>query len=1015
MLPNKLVLQAFGPFAAREEIDFSKLHSTSLFLINGPTGAGKSTILDAICFALYGQTTGNERDGAQMRSDYAKENLETVVEYQFCLADKRYKVRRAPAQTRAKTRGEGYRQIPSDAQLWVEAEPEQWLLQGKSVQEVNEAVVTLLGLSAAQFRQVIVLPQGKFREFLLADSRARESILAALFKTDIYSKIENILKEQASAIRQNSADFDVQKNTLLEVAAVLNEEELSVRLEALRNALEKNKASRSVADEALAKSLKRYEDACRLMEKFTALQASQSLIEQLGTKRSEIDLDKANLAKLQQANELRALVSEAQNLDEQQHNNKKQQARLAKLSEEKAKDLRLLIQKNLLVQEQYKSIDELRAALERNKQLLNDYTTQQTILNEIEQSEKQRALIKKQLDLCTKKRAELKSTLSLLEQRIQQEPQLLDAREQAREDCRNAELQLQNTQNMAGLQAVLREEQAHLVKADGELKEAQELMENASRVLTETQLQWHLQQAAILAQQLQVGKPCPVCGSLEHPNPCVTQGILVSAEHLEQLKQELEKRQAEKEKSWQAHNKRFQQVESIKSSIAQQTVLVADWHSGLVEEATAVLHAKTEILESLSQSVNKLQAEKHRHLELVQQDKSLVEQEKAELINQSKIDQKLADLYTQAQRLGNQLKEGAVAQTFVSEIDETERKISQLQQQRDETQQNVSACEKQKAEHDASLKLLVQQFEERLSLIDDLKSELNKKIQASPFSDKDDLLRALEQASELPVIQARIEEFEKTWIKQSALLENLKQELTGKSMPNLSDFEQELEAQRLEQNKIEEAFIQSQSDFNQVQNFSKRLAQLNKRFAKLNDQYKVIGTMADVANGHNDSRISLQRFVLSVLLDDVLQQGNLRLQKMSLGRYSMQRKEERSKGNRASGLEVEIFDQYSGRSRSAATLSGGESFIAALALALGLADVVQAQSGGVRLDALFIDEGFGSLDSEALELAMRVLLDMQERGKMTGIISHVQELKEQIPVILDVLPSREGSRVVLRS
>jgi exonuclease SbcC len=260
-------------------------------------------------------------------------------------------------------------------------------------------------------------------------------------------------------------------------------------------------------------------------------------------------------------------------------------------------------------------------------------------------------------------------------------------------------------------------------------------------------------------------------------------------------------------------------------------------------------------------------------------------------------------------------------------------------------------------------------------------------------------------------LKIAIEQFQTELTALKSAVSDLQSELEEKTPPDMAAIEKQIEEKSAFFQQTDEAWRKLEARHNQLKDVKVKLSAADQKHRALEAQYAVYGTLSDVANGQTGNKISLQRFVLSVLLDDVLIQASARLNQMSKGRYQLVRKEDRAKGNKASGLELEVEDGYSGKTRSVATLSGGESFMAALSLALGLSDVVQSYAGGIRLDTLFIDEGFGSLDPESLDLAIRTLIDLQAGGRMIGIISHVSELKEQMALRLDVVSSRNGSHV----
>ena len=284
-------------------------------------------------------------------------------------------------------------------------------------------------------------------------------------------------------------------------------------------------------------------------------------------------------------------------------------------------------------------------------------------------------------------------------------------------------------------------------------------------------------------------------------------------------------------------------------------------------------------------------------------------------------------------------------------------------------------------------------------------------MSGSEFTDDTDYLQALLNDASKLEFETRVQQYQQQSDQLQGRLTQLEHDLEGHESIAIGPLQLELSEASAIKQQIEATLVNSEGRYKQLCELEQKLEASRCESERLDERYAVLGTLSDIAGGQNSKKISLQRFVLSVLLDDVLVQASQRLQLMSQGRYQLIRKEERAKGNKASGLELEVEDAYTGKTRPVATLSGGESFMAALSMALGLSDVVQAYSGGIKLDTLFIDEGFGSLDQESLELALRTLIDLQASGRTIGIISHVTELKEQMAQRIDVESSRQGSKV----
>ena len=1021
MRPNKLTIQAFGPFSGTEEIDFDRLGTNPLFLINGPTGAGKSSILDAICFALYGQTTGKDREAAHMRCDHSGAKLLTEVTLDFSLGSQTYRIRRSPTQEKPKTRGEGTTPHQTEAQLW-EIKPEgEYVLVPKKAQEATRIIEDITGLNVEQFRQVMVLPQGKFREFLMADSSQREDIFSKLFQTGIYKRLENALKEQASSIRKDVETLRHQIMGILQGADLNTESGVQEQLTELVPLLADATKHKESVNIELTTAEKALEAGGLLTKAFQALETSQQTLQELDAQKSEIESDKqrltraqvaqkiehvqTNLNKASQAKELlsKDISTTGEALTQQQQAQKLAQVALAKAEtellpvdglKEQAASLKKLIPK----------IDELATASTLKRQNQKNLTATDTafsqcqsqlklLVENIQTSEAKAKTIKTELDILAEKQRELDTLLLLGRQRAK-----LD------------ELAIEHSE--------LTQQHAVRIKSFDSAKAVTEIQEIQVKTL---EFKWHSNQASLLAVELQQDSPCPVCGSNEHPSPANLRNNDtaknepdVSKDEIEQAKTKLTQlisAQSQTENQITQTSTKLQSVE--KALIDQQNELGqhqhqttdqlrADWKQ-LDGEVKQLLMLKEE-LGQLETSLHNLSEQRAKTDALLEQARTAQQQaQQKHLLSQqaeSHINQELPEQYRTPGTLNNVITD--IEQNIKNLVERHDKTTTALNQVNLGVTQAASKLEQQNQQ----LQTLTQEHEQA---INNWQVDLSK----SAFNDEADFQSALLPEPEQQNLQEQLQTYADKLSGCKATLVQQKKQLADQQQPNT----EQLQANRDQLNEASSQAIngwqQLDSRHQQLKDVQKKLNQAHKSNEALEAEYKVYGTLSEVANGQTGNKISLQRFVLSVLLDDVLIEASHRLHLMSKGRYLLVRKEDRAKGNKASGLELEVEDAYTGKTRSVATLSGGESFMAALSLALGLSDVVQAYAGGIKLDTLFIDEGFGSLDQESLDLAVKTLIDLQSSGRMVGIISHVSELKEQMALRIDVQSSATGSKVAI--
>ncbi|MEH0670213.1 SMC family ATPase [Vibrio owensii] len=1012
MKPIKLTMQAFGPFAQTETIEFDKLGTNPLFLINGPTGSGKTSILDAICFALYGETTGNERQGIQMRCDMAAPTLLTEVTLEFSLHGKSYRVIRSPEQEAPKARGEGMTVRKHTAALY-EITDEEKLITSKTTQ-VKTEVTNIIGLNETQFRQVMVLPQGKFRELLLATSKEREEIFGQLFQTDIYKKIEYALKDKASAISKAKDEFDNQIRGALQVAGVSSEVELTEQREALSVQFESVQKQEQESLAQLNAVKTELQKAEALSNEFKKREHAEIALKQHLEKSDAVSSRQLQLDNAKKASKVELPYVTLQNASKQMQ---ELEQKVAKLSQDLT-----------VVNEAVKSKEgALQTAKEQAAQLPK-LTEQQYQLEGmkgklVEKSELEKAINagltqKSEFEATLKKYIALKEKLTL---EAQQGQKSLD---QARVDVASigsveAEIKqqqrlMQDLQKLTGLNQELAKLDALTPSKQASVDQAKARYVELQRSADTLELSWHNAQAAVLAQRLQAGEMCPVCGSVEHPQPAQFVGEEVTKEQVQRA------RNTEREGQV-VLNQLNNQLEQHNIAVGQYKQQIEQLSVELGQNASMDLSALQASMQQLNERLQQLSS-----INLVQLEQSVNELNQRCVTGEGKINdlqnQMAANESTIKVNQEQLAKLSASLDAKYSSLEVLEQDIVAIQKQIAElnatfevAQNHLQKAVLAKTNIESQLTTNQQWLNEALERLNTAKTDWAQALQASAFEDEAQFLACKVDEAEMQVWQQEIDAFKQTQIKLEQTLADLSSTLKDLALPDLEELNVKLNSTQQSYVEARNQLDSTRSLFERLEKVRNDIATLHDKNTKLEDEYKVFGTLYDVASGKTGSRISLHRFVLGVLLDDVLIQASQRLSLMSKGRYILARKTEGFKGAAGRGLDLVIEDSYTGKTRDVATLSGGESFMAALALALGLSDVVQSYSGGIRLDTLFIDEGFGSLDPESLDLAIQTLVDLQQTGRMIGVISHVSELKEQMAQRIDVEPSRLGSTVSVKS
>ena len=859
-------MRAFGPYAGETVIDFEKLQGRHLFLICGPTGAGKTTILDAMCYALYGKTSG-DRTGEKMRSDYADSSERTEVIFDFMLGDKTYRATRSPAQMVDKKRGSGQTLAAMQASLSE-------LEDGKEINTlrtgIEEAAGKLIGLNADQFCQVILLPQGDFRKLLVAKADEREAILKQLFKTQRFSEFKDRLKDRLDAKVREKMEKQTREDQILSTAGAADEKQLASIVEEAEKSLQE-------AVETTRKQEKESNEFREVYQKETALMGHFT------------ELDKAL----------------------------KQDAAL-KNEEGRMKEM------------------EASLSLIRSARELAPYFDQlDGITREGRQEAQKLKTAKADMETYTR----LNETL---EKRIQE----LDAMKEKREEERKTALKMQDLVPKAKLYGAavqaLKNAQNALSRAEEETKRLQASAE-AARKARDAQKEkadavrksYIDGQAFLLAEGLEDGVPCPVCGAIHHPAPARGGDHVAKAEDVERAQKEYERASAAYDRANDAKEKHS----------------TGAYAKAVSDHAKADAQMKT--LEEIPEAYR---------------DPKYLEAESTRL---------LTDI-----RKWEQDKETAAAQLRKAGAD-----LSASQ----------AACRNAEERREE----LVKKYRETESV---LKGASDK----AGFQSLDECKEWYKKKDTEESVRKTLEQYRADRKSTEERIKAEEQATAGKERPDMLALNEKSKALQDQLKKASERAAALKERTETLQKAVSDARAIEKELEDLRKEEGLIRGLYDLTSGKK-TRITLERYVLGTLLDDVANAANLRLLSMSRRRYSLHRMTDES-GLGKGGLSLEVSDSFTGRSRPANTLSGGETFLASLSLALGLADVVQSRQGGVRLDTMFIDEGFGTLDPDSLNSAMNTLIDLQNTGRMVGIISHVPELEERIDARLRVTPAEKGSK-----
>ena len=1013
---HSLAIQAFGPFANKEMIEFSALGENALFLIDGPTGAGKSSILHAISYALYGETTDSDRKELGLRCDHAAADVLTELSLEFSIRGDKYRITRVPMQMRPAKRGEGVTEQKPTAHLRrVLDDGEEETLVAKKTRNADAKIEQIVGLTAEQFLQVMVLPQGKFRELLLAKSDERQVILSTLFQTEVYKRIEQLLKDKAGAIEKQNQTFEDRKTEALSDVDVADLEALE---KSEKEAVALLEFKRQVKEQAATKkqhAVTAFETAESLGKSFDNRNTKQKNLDDYLQKKNAV---KATKTRIEQAEKAASIAPKWQVLQGILKDIKDKKAEIISANSDKENaDLRVKhagqgMDKAI---EDYQQRDSLKAEEMKVKGYQDTLAIYQSLKEaSLEADKNHRVAIDKKAELEKRDKAieqaldALNIEIETLEKASANKAELVEQKLMAkgRYDKRN-ELE-KARDNLAGLDTIYQQDKGQYAAAD---KLYKQLERDANRI----ELLWFSNQAAVLAAKLQDQQPCVVCGSIDHPNPAhySTDSAEINQEAVDQAR-ELESKQ------FAVMNASKEVMQECLHSVTNKEKDIKDLETALADDANKLLGEVEQAYKTLALALKMIEA-KEKQLLKARKQKGDKENERAPIANDIKaIAAKLPELTSMMATAKSEL--DSVNKTLPGEFRSSEAIAKVLSQ----IHQKITLLE---TRHVAANKELTDSLKNQSS-IESTVIELNKSndgleirhkeqsqlwqqaLTESEFTSQEAFNRAQIDKEALKGLVDNVKEHDKAVTALQTELGLLEEQLKDKQPPDLEKLQQYKNELSGEFILAEEQWTTANQQHTKLIDTQKKIEKIEAQQVEIKKQFAVVGTLSKAASGRGNVRVSLERFVLGNILDSVLSIASQRLHIMSKGQYRLIRQnEEDQKRNTTAGLDLAIDDAYTGKTRPVATLSGGESFMASLALALGLSDVVQERSGGIQLDTLFIDEGFGSLDQDSLQLAIDTLIDLQSTGRTIGIISHVSELKEQMSQRIEVMGSRSGSTI----
>ena len=1017
MKPIQLKMTAFGPYKFTETINFLDLKEHRLFVISGATGAGKTTIFDGISFALYGSGSGEDRkDTKMLRSDFALDNTHTSVELIFEIFNRKYRIfRQLPHVKKGNKSSTGERyeffEIKETGEVPV--------VERQIVSEINKKVEDIIGLTQDQFSQIVMLPQGEFRKLLTSSTENKEAILRKIFKTEPYRMINERLKEKKvvaeaelkkekstrnSYSEQIVASFPRRESRLFELL-----EEGHFNIFQLQDALqEETKFYCQKIKKDEVSSEEAYENQIAKQSAYYNAKNTNIQLEELELKEQKLQhLLGQEIAYVEEGKRLEA-AERASSIEaiENYYRETVTEENLKASLMEKAKEEQAL-KAHFFSQMEKEFLQESNKKQERELSVkaLIQLTALLPLMEELEQKKKQlketddsQNKLKAQLDLKIGKYQQAKASILLLKEKkeeLEERVDLLDNKVQQYSQIKEHYQLMQE-----------------FIQQEKMLEELKRLEETEEKVYLEAKLtlqheeeKWLTSQASILASKLVDGEACPVCGSTEHkPTSTRIHEDILNDVQMQMLKGNLTQKETsfltvrtKRENAQENVEKILEQLEELQLSILEIEQVKLDVEKleieiGELRSDKANLNSLKEAYKKNLEQIEQLEDEKNNIEKLYLQIKGEYEQVKAVVDSkQSSIPSTVANL-----------------DDLQDQIGAAKRLKEQLEDTWEQVQKKYKEAEDSNMKAELKLEHAIQSAKEAIRKKEKADHQFKEALSKAGF----ETTRAYEEAKmgerDRETLKERCEAYKQAVHTFTEQVKDGQKKLEGKSKADLKLLEEEL-------THLKNAYESALNTLNSTKEYVKagteiqeKLSLSSERIAKLEQQVGHILDLYDLLRGQNPLKISFERYIQIEYLEQIIHAANERLKYLSNGQYQLMRSDRQETHGKQSGLGLDVYDAYTGQIRDVKTLSGGEKFNASLCLALGMSDVIQGYRGSVRIETMFIDEGFGSLDEESLNNAIDTLVDLQKSGRMVGVISHVSELKSAIPAILEVEKLKEG-------
>jgi len=1020
MKPISLTIEAFGPYRDSVTLDFNELQNHSMFLISGPTGAGKTSILDAMVYALYGEPSGEVRKTDAIRSDFAEPQRMTRVDFSFAIGDARYRVERLPKQLVAKKRGTGMREQNASATVY-EMKDGEWKVIATSAAAIRDTIQRIIGFRKDQFLQVVLLPQGEFRKLLVSSTSEREELLHTLFRTELYRRLQDALKAAYDEAKSGIEENVTKQSALLQ--SIPHDEEVPVlTIEHVRELLKDREPHRDTL-------VVERDKAVAVVDQFNTLrnewalynQVQQSLIEAT----NKLDLVKEREKERSSLNEKVQFLTGLTPSYELYKQLGDKQAVLKTLKtalSDAKKSVEAATQHESKCTEAYETLESQAETMQAKRTALAQLQQQAEQFNELVVLNKELSTLNSQLETQDRDKSEAKlqvqhKLVADLEAALVEARKQFQANSKALESISHIQEQLSQLQRYSELLVEKDKVQNDIDAKERSLATLDKTVNNSKIQLERLEHLMAEGRAFELVHLVVDNEPCPVCGSTEHPQ-------LASKPELYPTKEEIEEARAVRDGALQKRASEIGQKETlsvrlheldeqVKDQVSKLKSSIADFSEDTFDSIQQGLVSQMEQLSTLRSDTEQLSntiANTEGDLSAAKDILAKLEMAHKELLdNLHNLEVQISTVQAKIDALSESLPTTDVA-AWHKEIESLASELADYDEQVKVCKANLDSAREVLNAKRGRLETLSAQVQEDTKNLDVIYQEYVESLQSISLSE-DDFIDALDDYKALDTFRTELHALDEAFNKAQAVYDAALKHAQSVVKPSDTVSNEVYDAAVEQRDDLVGSLAAWDRETKHIETTLVSLETLEQAMGEAREKVTFLSRLNDLANGGEQGfkNVTFERYVLGAILDEVVYAANLRLQTMSRNRYSLERSDYTGGGRGKQGLDLAVMDAFTGQSRPANTLSGGETFLASMALALGLADVIQSYAGGIHMDTMFIDEGFGTLDPDTLELAMETLVKLQSSGRLIGMISHVPELKTRIPAHLEVTRGDDGS------